>query len=123
MRTLVMTVGFVIISIIAFGQNNQQAKTNEKTKSEAKTITKQAGGNFVDKNNDGICDNYKDGNRRGNGLRNGKGKGPNFVDKDNDGICDNYKDGNRRGNGLRNGKGKGPNFVDKNKNGICDHRE
>ncbi len=43
-------------------------------------------GNFVDADNDGVCDN------RGNG---------NFVDADNDGVCDN------RGTGVRPQDGTG----------------
>lgn len=53
------------------------------------------GRNFVDNNNDGVCDNLKNRTpRRQNGtvdvtgLRNGRGYGRNFVDKNNDGICD-----------------------------------
>lgn len=62
---------------------------------------------YVDKNNDGVCDNFVTG-RPG-------GRGANFVDKNNDGICDN------RGSGRY--QGRGPNFVDKNNDGICDHRQ
>ncbi len=60
---------------------------------------------FVDKNNDGICDNNT-ANATGN-----KGKG--------NGICD----GSGKGQGQGQGKGKGINFVDANKNGICDTYE
>ena len=36
--------------------------------------------NFVDANNDGICDNYAEGNQTGNGLRRGlAGNGTNAV--------------------------------------------
>ncbi len=46
-------------------------------------------GNFVDENNDGICDN------RANC------QGQNFVDEDNDGVCDRREgcQGQHRGNG------------------------
>lgn len=52
--------------------------------------------NFVDKNKDGICDNYT-------------GKKGNFVDDDKDGVCDNYKKetGNGCGTGMKNGNGTG----------------
>lgn len=70
--------------------------------------------NYVDKNNDGLCDNY--------------GSKPNFVDEDGDGICDNkvtditcpkYGMGRklRQGNMRRNA-----NFTDVNNDGICDNR-
>lgn len=61
------------------------------------------GGNyqFVDANNDGICDN--------------------FVDANNDGICDNCL-GYRYGKGFGKGAGyKMRNFVDKDGDGICDY--
>lgn len=43
--------------------------------------------NYVDDNNDGICDNYVER--------------PNYVDNNNDGICDNI--GTQSGCGRRNG--------------------
>jgi hypothetical protein len=55
-------------------------------------------GKFVDKDNNGICDNFE--------TRSGKGKGVNFVDKNGDGICDNRADAsNKQGNNCRNGQG------------------
>lgn len=65
--------------------------------------------NFVDKNNDGICDNFVDENADGicdgcMGLGGqGKGNGLNFVDENNDGVCDNFASGARRcrGRGRR----------------------
>ncbi len=83
----------------AFSRNNAQAAE----KSSTVTVISQANsrGNFVDDNNDGICDNYT-----------GSGNG-NFVDNDNDGICDNYADGacpqNGAGNGHHRGNGCGRN--------------
>ncbi|MBT3223433.1 MAG: hypothetical protein HN348_30545 [Proteobacteria bacterium] len=63
------------------------------------------GFNFVDLNNDGICDYAAEG-----------GYGQNFVDLNEDGICDNAS----RGCGRRLGKA---NLVDDNNNGICDFLE
>jgi hypothetical protein len=64
------------------------------------------GAAFVDKNNNGVCDNFEnsttnktDSTKIGIGKRNGCGQG------------------------LRQGKGRGRNFVDANKNGICDFYE
>lgn len=110
------------------------------------TTSTQNGPAFVDKDNNGVCDNFEngtprnpnangkqrllDGSGRGMAFRNGKGQGRFFVDADKDGICDNYekgtpKRGRGQGNraGLRNGKGRAVNFVDANNNGICDRRE
>lgn len=67
------------------------------------------GYNFVDKNNDSICDN-----------RNENCNGSNFVDSDKDGICDN-KAVTERGNAEA-PKGNRSNFVDSDKDGICDNR-
>jgi hypothetical protein len=47
-------------------------------------------GQFVDKNNDGICDNYQDRKSNANGR--------NFVDKNNDGICDNNSNKTKNNN-------------------------
>jgi hypothetical protein len=53
------------------------------------------GRNFVDADNNGVCDNFENGTAgqgrgpgNGTGLRNGKGRAVNFVDADNNGICD-----------------------------------
>lgn len=65
-------------------------------------------GNFVDENNDGICDNYANGvcpqKVTGKGCRCGNG---NFVDENNDGICDNCANGIRPQNGTGKGNHRG----------------
>jgi len=81
-------------------QNDNQAK-NDKPR---KTC-------YVDANNNGVCDNYENGNCA-TGCTVGKGKGQ----------------GRGNGNGKCNGSGRtkggrGSNYVDANKNGVCDHRE
>ncbi len=56
------------------------------------------GGNFVDADNDGVCDNREErpcGNR-----------GDGFVDADNDGVCDN-RENRGHGKGHAHGKGSG----------------
>lgn len=65
-------------------------------------------GEYVDLDNDGVCDNYGNGYGCGNGQGNGNGYGPGngngagYVDADNDGVCDNYGAGNGRGHhGMR----------------------
>lgn len=52
--------------------------------------------NFVDNDNDGVCDYYNTSSP--------------FVDNDGDGICDNYGS---------NSCGNGAGFVDADNNGIC----
>ena len=58
------------------------------------------GPNFVDKDGDGICDNYT-ANHGKNGQRKGKG----FVDANGDGICDNAGSGKGMGAGKGSGTG------------------
>ena len=59
-----------------------------------------AGGrNFIDSNNDGICDNY--------------GMYCQFIDEDGDGICDYYNNWGACGKGLG--------YVDEDGDGICDN--
>ena len=73
---------------------------------------------YVDTDEDGICDNR--GARHGNCLTESS---KNFADADGDGICDNFTSGQNKGNGHRNGaKGEcGKNFVDEDSDGICDN--
>lgn len=84
------------LSSISTAQNSTTIKTDQNT----------TGRSFVDKNNDGVCDNNATG-RQGFRSRN-------FVDKNNDGVCDNR---NTRGKNA-----KGRNFSDKNNDGICDNQ-
>lgn len=136
----------VVLSIgMVTAQNQNQVKKDT-------TTSVQKGHAFVDKNNNGVCDNLENGTPgntkacgkqrmhdgsgcghcKGMGLKNGKdcGQCKNFVDADKNGVCDNYEKGmpqkghsHGKGAGLCNGKGCSTNFVDANKNGVCDHRE
>lgn len=98
-------------------------RNDEKQDSIAVSLKAAAQNNFIDENNDGICDNYADGACPQNGTGNGYGRGnSNFVDENNDGICDNRADGTCPRNGTGNGYGRGNgNFVDENNDGICDN--
>ncbi len=87
----------------AQAQNSTTAGTKQIQQKDKSTVAVN-GRNFVDKDNNGICDNR--------GAT--KGKGANFVDKDGDGKCDNLA--------TRKGSGKGANFVDKDGDGKCDNR-
>lgn len=133
----------VVLSVGLVTAQNQDQDNKEKT-------TSQNGPAFVDKDNNGVCDNFEngtpgnpnangkqrllDGSGRGRGMgygmRNGRDGGRNFVDADNNGVCDNFENGTAgqgrgpgNGSGLRNGKGRAVNFVDADNNGICDRRE
>lgn len=54
-------------------------------------------GEYVDRDNDGVCDNYADGQAGCTG----------YIDADNNGVCDNYGTGAHHGCGAGNGGGTG----------------
>lgn len=109
-KLAVTVLAFVATIGLATGQNQKQNQTKK-----PETTTIQRGPAFVDKNNNGICDNFEKGNP-GNPDANGRRA-----------LCDGsgrgQGRGQRKGSGLCNGKGGGVNFIDANKNGICDRRE
>lgn len=76
--------------------------------------------NFVDLDNDGICDNCGIPCQCGTICA---GNGGNYVDADGDGICDHHADGLGwgcgRGNASRGGCGR--NYTDTDGDGICDN--
>lgn len=100
---------FFLAGFVVSAQTGQTTTNNQKTTT-VKTTPVNKGPNFVDKNNDGICD-YRQ-NSQGNAN-----KGKNYVDKNNDGVCDNYgkrssgncqnKGQGRRGQGNGCGRGNG----------------
>jgi len=86
-----------ILMIIAIQAQSQTSKSSANQSDPQKTVAS-ASGNFVDKNNNGICDNFE--------SRSGNGHGANFVDKNGDGICDNRANAGRKtGNNCRYGQG------------------
>lgn len=54
-------------------------------------------GEYVDRDNDGVCDN----------CAANQGACPGYADTDNDGVCDNYGTGAHHGCGAGNGTGNG----------------
>jgi hypothetical protein len=76
---------------------------------------------YVDSNNDGVCDNYVAGQGQGNGtgmaMRGGNGQGQGKRNGNGEGI------GNRNGNGNGDVSGNCENFVDADNNGVCDLHE
>ncbi len=125
MKTIVLTIALAMMTVVAFGQDNQQAKATDEVQTETRTQVRR-GPLFVDDNNNGICDHFENGTR----PRRGQGQnavGRNFVDADNDGICDYFQSGNRQGNGRGLGTGRGlgqgrfGNFVDNNNDSIRDN--
>ncbi|WP_436415905.1 hypothetical protein [Petrimonas sp.] len=109
----------VVLSVgMVTAQNQNQVKKDA-------TTSTQNGPAFVDKDNNGVCDNLENGTPRNpnangkqrllDGSGSGQGKGQ--------GLRNGQGRGQGKGTGLRNGKGYAANFVDANKNGICDRRE
>lgn len=86
------------IMMIFTVQANAQSNATANQSSQKQTAINSTGRNYVDKDNNGVCDNL--------GTRSGNGRGANFVDKNGDGICDNRANvGNKSGNKCRNGQG------------------
>lgn len=104
MRTKLFLTGLALMAVTVFanaqdpatGRDNCNGQRNDQCNGTG------TGSAFVDKNNDGVCDNIQNGNTTGN-----KGNGK----------CD----GSGKGQGQ--GKVQGRNFVDANKSGICDTYE
>lgn len=118
MKTIVFTIAFVFMTVVAFGQNNQQGKATKKAQTEAKANLGQKGGaNYVDADKDGVCDNYKSGTRQGKGQGKGTMQGKGKRNGNGQGTC------NGQGpKGQGKGQGQGPNFVDADKDGVCDNQ-
>lgn len=81
----------VLFSGVALAQQSGTTKTEPAVSTDATFIP----GTFVDKNNDGVCDNRE--------TRPVEGRRRNFIDADGDGICDNARPS---GQGTRIGKGR-----------------
>ena len=112
--TCALAVTAAITSTGVFAYQSTQENTNAKTPASISqtlatesTAIKTVGANFVDEDNDGVCDNFGTGAQGGNGNGNG---GANFVDEDNDGVCDNFGTGagaGQQNRGNANGRGNG----------------
>ena len=93
-KLILATAILMIFAVHANAQSNTAANQTDQKQS----VANSTGKNYVDKDNNGVCDNI--------GTRSGNGRGTNFVDKNNDGICDNRATaGNNTGNNCRNGNG------------------
>ena len=55
MKTIVLTIALAMMTVVAFGQNNQAAKATDEVQTETQTQVWK-GPFFVDDNNNGICD-------------------------------------------------------------------
>jgi hypothetical protein len=128
MKTLsFFAAALLFMGISTMTQGQETVKTNT-TVQEKNQVAESAASNaqrpyYVDKDNNGVCDNFEAGNGRqgrrlgqgqgfgkcqgqGKGLGRGQGRGGNgnFVDANNDGICDNQQNGTAQQR-LRDGSG------------------
>jgi hypothetical protein len=124
----VIAAGILIVMTVSVAAQTSAKQVKAPAQQKDTAFTR---GQFVDKNNDGVCDNFAD--------RQPQGRGAGFVDKNNDGVCDNFADRHPQGRGAgfvdKNNdgicdnradagvKGRGPGFTDQNNDGICDHRQ
>lgn len=91
MKTKIILIGAVVFLFFSLKTNAQQT-----TNATQNTTTINKGVKYVDKNNDGVCDNKQ--------VKTKPNIGVNFVDKNKDGVCDNKQN---KGNGKCCGYGKG----------------
>jgi len=85
-KVMIMTVVLLAVSVISAGAQDMQSQSSSKTAdTTANHFSGGYGQNFVDKNNDGICDHLQSGTVVGHG--------PNFIDANNNGICDHRENG------------------------------
>lgn len=101
MKTLRIISVMAVISLFLITFTSAQVQTGPKGQ---KTVAGQKGPNWVDKNADGICDNY-DPSKGGKGL----GNGP----RDGSGAKLHGKKGAGKGNGMQSGNGQYG-------SGVCD---
>lgn len=102
MKTIRIMMAALILLVFAIPAFSQVKTGNQSTQTKTSSADFTPG-RFVDKNNNGVCDNYE--------ARGLNGRGARFVDNDNDGICD-YRQ-NAAGNGCGYGKGY------RHRNGQC----
>lgn len=105
----IATTSVVLLSAgsMVLAQGNVQPTSTNTQNTDVQPVVAQ---NFVDQNEDDLCDNFASDTLQG--------AGQNFVDNNDDGICDNFTSGNT---GRGNGQGNRQNFVDSNGDGVCDN--
>ena len=96
MKTLLFTMA-LLLSVTSYSFAQSKVQDNSKSTENTTLVPVRQ---FVDANNDGVCDKFAN--------RPDDGRGRNFTDKDNDGKCDNnpgttgknFRGQNRKGNGC-----------------------
>ena len=113
-------VALMLVTGLVVTASAQTAQATPTTPAAAGTC---ANGNFVDANNDGVCDNAP---RDGSGVQFGQqnGQGMNRANGQAQGMQGRGMQGRgMQGQGMQNGQGagQGANFVDANNDGTCDN--
>lgn len=102
MKKLILITGLLMIfGISSYGQAQNTSKSKKATETKAVTTAADRSGNFIDKDKNGVCDNFEARGQRTQGRK--------FTDTDGDGICDNNRNfskarfnrGNNNCQGLR----------------------
>ena len=118
----------LFITALAIAAITTMASAQEKSAvQDQKAVTQSSAGDYIDADNNGVCDYYEaNGRRNGNGRKMGNARAVHGRQ----GMAAGQGRGMRpaQGRGMGPGQGKGlapggPNFADENKNGICDLRE
>lgn len=123
-KLFISGLAFMALTTLAIAQSADQAPAKPQT-----GTVKEA--NFVDANNNGICDNFENNgtnaaNCKGPGAVSCCGQGKKQMMGRGQGMGAGSGMGQKRmgtGMGMGQGKGMGKNFVDADNNGICDKFE
>jgi hypothetical protein len=111
MLFLVLTLSaWTLMTVVSMSQTttaSQPAPSKDAT-----TVSTNCGKCFVDKNNDGICDNQKTCQAKP------QGKGVNFTDKDKNGVCD-HREAMKGDQKSCTGKGVGQKGCCPGQQGCC----
>lgn len=118
----------LFITVLAIAAVTATASAQQKSTARyQKAVTQSSAGNYVDADNNGICDYFEaNGCNNCNGCRMGKARSANGRQGMAAGQGRGMRPAQGRGMGPGQGKGLAPggqNYVDENKNGICDLRE
>ena len=112
-KTIVISI--LVIAVLLLGATAAMAFVTPDEYLPEVTTQSVEGPNFIDEDNDGVCDLMGTGSGYGFGQQSA-----NFLDEDGDGVCDLAGTGQGFGsNGSQNGA-YGGNFVDEDGDGQCD---
>ena len=134
MKKIIFIAGAMIIVCVMtmtgiFAGSPDEANLQKVSSDSENTVTENTGKNYLDINQDGICDNNVNYQCSTCGQSNCQGNSncqQNYVDENQDGICDNKVSNQCSTCGQTNCQGNSncqQNYVDEDQNGICNHRQ